>query len=237
MFERAWAWFELNKKQLLTGAVALLVVGLVVGLYVWRKSARELDASAALSRVEAQFALPGAARNDSADPYLKIANEHAGTGGGARALLQAGGVLFARGNYAEAQTQFQRFGRDYPDSPLRGQALLGNAACLDAMVKPDEAAEAYKRLVEQRPGETVVNQARFALARIHESQGRLEQARALYEEVARGEPGTSTGNEAGLKAEELRAKTAPPVLSPAAPATTPVVPVLDAPPLVPTNTP
>ena len=52
--------------------------------------------------------------------------------------------------------------------------------------------------------EGVASQARFAVARIYESQGKLEQARVQYEELARSEANSSIGNEAGIKAEELR---------------------------------
>jgi TolA-binding protein len=235
VLDQAWAWLVVNKKQVLWGAGAVLVAGIAIGTYVWRKQAVEVSASDALSRVEALNSMPGRAREESADAYLKVANEHAGTGGGERALLQAGAVLFTQGKYAEAQTQFQRFSRDYPDSSLRGQAMLGNAACLDALAKPDEAAAAYKSTFEQRPGEAAATQARFALARIYEYQSKLEQARPLYEEVARTEPNSSIGNEAGLKAEELRAKSPPPAATNAVPAATTTAPVLSPPPAAKTN--
>lgn len=216
VFDRAWAWFDANRKQVIWGAGAVLVVGAVLGFYFWRQHAVLVEASEALSAVEAQLAIPGGARNESAEAYLKVANEHAGTGAAARALLQGGAVYFAQTKYADAQTQFQRFLREYGDSQYRSQALLGNAACLDALGKADEAAAAYQALAQQA-GSVVAPQAKFALARIYESQGRLEQAKALYDELARGEGSASFANEAGVKAEELRQKLPkpPPVVSPA----------------------
>ncbi len=235
VLDRAWAWFELNKKQVLWGAGGVLVVGIAIGTYLWRKQAVEVSASNALSRVEVLSAMPGRTQVESADDYLKVANDHAGTGGGERALLQAGAVFFTQGKYAEAQTQFQRFSRDYPDSTLRGQAMLGNAACLDALAKTDEAAAAYKSVFEQRPGETTSTQAKFALARIYEYQGKLDQARPLYEEVVRSEPNSSMGNEAGLKTEELRLKSPPPAATNAAPTVISPTPAARPPATVKTN--
>ena len=253
LLDRAWAWFVVNRKQVLYGGATLLVVALAISIYFWRKLAVEVSAGDALSRAEAQFGLPGGPRNESSEPYLKVANEHPGTGAGARALLQAGAVLFTQAKYAEAQALFQRFARDYPGSSLGGQALLGNAACLDALAKTDEAAAAYKSVSEQHPGEPAANQAKFALARIYETQGKLDQARLLYEDVARAEANTSMGNEAGLKADELRAKAPPipltnappplvttttaPVVTAPAPSATSSVPVLSTPPAVTTNAP
>ena len=233
VMDQAWAWLMVNKKQVLWGAGAVLVVGSALGFYLWRKQEVEVSASNALSRVEALAAMPGRTHVESADDYLKVVSEHAGTGAAERALLQAGAVLFAQAKYAEAQTQFQRFSKEYPDSSLRGQALLGNAACFDALAKPDEAAAAYKSTFEQRPGEAAAAQARYGLARIYEAQGKLDQARPLYEEVARTEPNSTIGNEAGLKAEELRAKSPPAAI--VAPVGTNAVAVPSAPPAAKTN--
>ncbi len=160
--DRLWTWFDANRKQLILGAVAVLAVGSVLGIYFWRQHAVQEAASDALSAVEAQLAIPGGARNESAEAYVKVANEHAGTGAAARALLQGGAVFFAQAKYADAQTQFQRFLREYGDSQYRSQALLGNAACLDALGKADEAAAAYQALTQQQAGSVVAPQAKFA---------------------------------------------------------------------------
>jgi tetratricopeptide (TPR) repeat protein len=237
VLDRAWAWLALNKKQVLWGGATLLVVALAVSVYFWRKIEIEDSASDALSRVEAQFVMPGGARSESGEAYLKVANEHAGTGAAARALLQAGTVFFTQGKYADAQFQFQRFVRDYPASPFRSQAMLGNAACLDALAKSDEAAAAYKVLFEQHPGEAVASPAKFAAARIYEYQGKLEQARTLYEDLARGDANTSIANEAGMKAEELRLKSPAPAITNAAPPAASPPPILSTPPTVKTNPP
>ena len=219
--DRAWAWFETNWRQALWGAGIVVVAGSGVGFYLWHEDQKLVKAGEALSKVEALAAMPGGSHNVTADAYLKVAAEHPGTRAGARALLEAAAALFTQGKYAEAQTQFQKFSHDYPDSPFRGQAMLGVAACLDALAKPDEAAAAYKQLVDQHPGEACVPQAKFALARIYESQGKLQQALPLYEELAHTDAYGSIGNEAGFKADELRAKMPAPALTPAPVTTTP----------------
>jgi TolA-binding protein len=233
VFEQAWAWFEANKKQVAWGAGILVVLGVIVSYYVWSQGEKETSASEALSDALVS-ASSGASRGESAEAYLKVAAAHPGTSAGARALLAAAGALFTQGNYAEAQTQFQKFGKDYPDSPFRSQAMLGVAAALDAQAKPEEAARAYKDLTDRHPGEIVVPQAKFALARIYESQNKFSEARALYEDIARAQGYSSLGNEAGVKAEELRLKMPAPA---AAPATTVVLPATSTPPTVKTNKP
>lgn len=235
VMDRAWTWFQVNKKQILWVVGGILVVAGVIAFIQWKKHATENAASAALSTLEAQRVLPGGNRTESADAYLKVANEHAGTKAAARALLLAGGAYFVQGSYAEAQTQFQRFLAQYADSPLRGQAALGVAACLDALGKPEEAVAAYKSVTERHATEGVVPPAKFALARLYESQNKLEEAVRLYEELARGESSGSIANEAGLKAEEIRAKLPAPTLSAIPPATTTLVTAPTSSPAVTTN--
>lgn len=219
VFEQAWAWFEANKKLVAWGAAIVAVVGLFVAYYVWSQRENEVSAGQALSDALVSDLTDG--RTESADAYLKVAANHPGTSAGARALLAAAAALFAQGNFAAAQTQFQKFSREFPDSPFRGQALLGVAASLDAQAKPDEAARAYKELIDRHPGDVVVPQAKFALARIYESQNRLKEARALYEDVSRTQSHSSLGNEASVKAEELRSKQ--PTPTPAAPSSFPIL--------------
>jgi tetratricopeptide (TPR) repeat protein len=209
VFERTWAWCEANKKQVAWGAGIVVVAGVIVAYYNWSQSEKEVSAGEAMSDVVVA-SLPGGAGAESADAYLKVAAAYPGTSAGARALLAAAGLLFTQGKYTEAQAQFQRFTHDYPESPFRSEAMLGVAASLDALAKPEEAARAYKELIDRHPGEIVVPQAKFALARIYESQNKLKEARELYEEVYRDvnrpQAYSSIGNEAGIRADELRSK-------------------------------
>lgn len=233
VLERTWAWFEANKKQVAWGAGILVVAGVIVSYYVWSQGEKEVSAGEALSDAMAA-ALPGGGQVDSADAYLKVATAHPGTSAGARALLAAAVDLFRQGKYAEAQVQFQKFNRDYPDSPFRSQAMLGVAASLDALAKPEEAARAYKALIDRHPGAAVVPQAKFALARIYESQNKLDAARSLYEDIAHAQGYSSLGNEAGIKVEELRSKLP---ATGSAPAASPAFPFLSKEPILKTNKP
>jgi len=212
-FEQALSWFEANKKQVALVSGLVVVVGFLGSYYFWSQNQKQISAGEALSDAIAA-ASPRSGQSASAEAFLKVAAAHSGTSAGSRALLAAGGLLFTQGKYAEAQNEFQKFRRDYPESPFRSQAMLGVAACLDAQAKPEEAARAYKELIDRYPGDIVTPQARFSLAVIYESQGKLKEARELFEEVARSQNFGSIGNEAALKADELRAKM--PAVEPAA---------------------
>jgi len=222
LWQQAWAWVEANKKLTLWGTVGLAVVGLIIALVLYFQDQADVAASEALSNL----ALPqmtGASRGITAEAYLKVAATHAGSRAGARALLAAAGGLFVEGKYDEARTQFERSNREYSDSPFRGEALLGIAACLDAQKKTNEAVTAYKDLVDRRSSDYVLPQARFALARLYEAQNKPELARNLFEEVERSNPYGSLGSEAGIRLEELKVKY-PALFAPVMPAPTNAAP-------------
>ena len=205
LWQKAWAWFEANKRQTIYGAIGLAAIALVVSFFVYRKDQADIAAGQALSNVAlSQFATGN--RGNLLDGYLKVAASYPGSRAGARAVLLAAGALFVEGKYTEAKNEFDRFNREYTDSPFRGEALLGAAACLDAQGKSTEAATAYNDLITRRPNDYVLPQARFALARLYESQGKPELARNLFEEVERNSPYTAIANEAGMRLEELKLK-------------------------------
>ncbi len=206
LWQKAWAWFEANKKPTLWGAGGLAAVILIVALFIYRQGEAEIAAGEALSNI-ATAQMTGAGRGDSAEAYLKMAATYPNSRAATRALLLAAGRLFEDGKYAEAKTQFERFTREYSDSPFRGEALLGIAACLDAEGnKASEATAAYKDLIDRLPNDPVLPQAKFALARLYEAQNKPELARNLFEQVEQNNPYGSLGSEAGMRLEELKTK-------------------------------
>lgn len=215
VFFKTWAWVDAHKKQVLTGAVALVVVGLGIGVFVWQQNEKQVTASEALSRVATQSMATGQAA--SPDAFVKIASEHPGTDGAARALLVAGARFFSEGKYADAQAQFQKFLAQYGDSEFSGQAALGVAASLDAQGKSDEAIKAYKEIAERRSNDTVMPQAKLSLARLYVAKGNLTQARDAYEQLARPDFG-AIGQEAAMHLNELLSKN-PSLLQPRSPTT------------------
>jgi TolA-binding protein len=213
--DRLWAWFEANKKPALATTSVAVVAGLIIWFSVWRHGEQQADAGDALSQaLAAQMENPGT-RPDSADAFLKVAQTYRGTGAGAQALLLAASAFYTDNNYDKAREQFERFVREYQGSPLMGQALFGMGCCLDAQGKSDQAIAAYQKVIAAAPNENVVPQAKMALASLYEAQNKPDKARSLYEDVERSAPFTSLGNEAGMRLEELIART--PSLAPPPP--------------------
>jgi tetratricopeptide (TPR) repeat protein len=203
---KLWAWFETHKQQTFWGAGLALLVGVLIGFVVWHQGEKAAAAGEALSSVTAERVTGTGTRPDLASAYLKVANAYPDSIAGARALLLAAATSFEVGKYPEAQAQFERFRREYRDSPFLGEALLGIAACLDAQGKTDAAIAAYKELIDRRSAENVGPQAKFALARLYEGQNKLDLARNEYADIQRTVPYGSVGEEAAMRLMELNAQ-------------------------------
>lgn len=203
---KLWAWFETNRKPVLVGIGVVAVVALVIWVIVYQQQEKQVSAGAALSDVAAMQMSGATPRADVAAAYLKVAGNYPGSSAGARALLLAAGSLFVDNKFSDAQAQFEKFTREYHDSPFMGEALLGIAACLDAQGKTEAAIAAYKNLIDRHPSDIVVPQAKFSLARLYEASNQPELAKDLFQDVERANPYSSLGSDAGMRLEELIAK-------------------------------
>jgi len=218
--EQLLAWFESHRRQVLWAAALITAGAIGVGFFVWRNSEIESDASAALSKLSARVGDPSV----DAAAYLNVATIYPHTSAAARALLIGGAMLFIDGKYPQARAQFDRYLREYRDTPLASQALLGVAACLEMQGNTNDAVSAYRDIVEHHPSEPIVPQAKLALARLYEAQNKWEQARDLYQALARPGPYESISTLAAMKLKELIQKH--PELAQTGSATTPGVPAL-----------
>ncbi len=216
---RALAWFEKNQKQAITGAAVALALGLIAWFVIWKQGEKQVAAANALSDVAVQ-SNPALPAETTPEAYLKVVAQYPGSKAGARALLLAAGGFFTEGKYTEAQAQFDRFTKEYHDSPLLGAALLGIASSLEAQGKVDQAVTAYKDLIARHPTDSVIPQAKFSLGGLYEQQKRPELARDMYEQVERESRFSILGSEAGMRLEALAEKN--PNLAPAAIAPSPL---------------
>jgi len=203
---KLWAWFETNRKPALVGISAVAAAGLITWVIIWQQQEKQIAAGDALSDVAAMQMSGATPRSELASAYLKVAGSYPNSSAGARALLLAAGSLFTENKFSEAQAQFEKFTREYHDSPFMGEALLGVAACQDAQGNTDSAITAYKNLIDRHPSDIVVPQAKLALARLYEAQNKPELSKDLLQDIERAYPFSSLGNDAGMRLEELIAK-------------------------------
>jgi len=196
---KLWPRIEANKNRILVVVAVVTAILAAIWIFYAQRGQNEIAAGEALTQVTiSQTATPEA--------YLKIASDYPNTAAGQRALLQGAETLFAAGQYADAQAQFQKFLDEHPDSEFFPQAELGVAASLAAQGKTDEAAGAYQRLMNGSNDATAANAAKFALAGIDEAKGNLTEALSYYEDVERANQNTSLGADAAWHIVQLKNK-------------------------------
>lgn len=199
------AWFETNKQKLMAGGVVVLIAGFVGYVFNWKTTQTELNASDALYQVRVAASK---AEEATADPakLLTVASDHSGTAAAGRALLFAADAYFKKGQYQDAQKQFETFLTGFPDSLLRGTAMFGLAACKDAMGKTSEAQDEYRRVASTFGSSFISFQAKLALASLYEAQGQAKEALAVYDELSLPTIPTNYSMEAGSRRESLLKK-------------------------------
>ena len=213
------AWFEVNKKRVLIGALIVAVIGLATGFAINYQSQREVRASEALSDIKVPGGPGQIAGSASPDAYIRVAKEHKGTQAAGRALMMAGSTLFAQGQFDDAQKQFEQFTREYPASPFVPEALFGVASCLEAEKKTSDAIAKFEELRRRYAKSSILDETKLSLGRLYENDKKPAQALELYDDLL-ANPQSSIGSEAGLRREvlleehpELKKTNAPPAIT------------------------
>lgn len=206
-FFKLWEWVESNARTVVIGVGVVVAAAVLLSYFSWRRNEMEVNAGEALTQVLVTPP-PNSNADQLADAYLKIAADYPNTQAGGRALMLGAATLFSSGKYPEAQTEFQKYIREYSSGPFSAPAALGVAACLDAQRKTDLAAAAYQRVISGYSDPNSVDAAKLALANIDEQRGKLTDAENLYQEVVRYNPNSPLGSEAALHAMQLRPKLA-----------------------------
>ena len=197
------AWLEVNKRKVMIWAAAAAVAVIVAVAVISYQQQKERRASEELSDVRAPSTAVGAPTAGSADAYLKVSKDHAGTEAAGRALLLAAATKFQEGAYADAQKHYEQFIRDYPASRWLAVAHFGVASSLDAQGKTADATKQFEQVRRQFPNDAVTDETKLALARLYETQNRPAEAYKLYDELVKANQFSGLGSEAGLRQAEL----------------------------------
>ena len=196
------AWLETNKKPLIIAFVVAVLIGFGIAVYRWKSDQTELAASDALLGLKAQLGPGDVGTPTEAAAYLKVARDFPGTDAADRALLLAAGALFTEGKFTESKAQFSAFVHDRPQSPFAATAAYGEAVCVEALGKQDEALGDYQSLAVRFPNSSVLESAKLAAARILEAKNQPESALRIYDELSR----SGGAGMAGMSSEALARK-------------------------------
>jgi predicted negative regulator of RcsB-dependent stress response len=218
-YVRFLAWAQANQKRLILWGTILVLAIAGVFFFIHYQGQKELRASVALSNVPVPLSPGATVPPGTADAYLKVATEHAGTKAGARALLLGAATFFTDGKYADAQKTFEQFLKQYPESQWVPQAHFGIASSLDAQGKTTEAISKYEEIRRRFANEPIIDEVKLAVARAYEPT-KPEEAHKIYSELVQNNPYSGMGSEAGVRKAELEEKfprlapTNPPVMTP-----------------------
>ena len=199
-------WVQANLKRLVIGTVIVLAAIAVIAFISYEQGQKEVRASHALANVPTPQSPTGPMPPGTAEAYLKVAKDHAGTRAGARALLQVGAAYFVEGKYAEAQATFEQFLKEYPGSEWIPQAHFGVASSLDAQGKTADAVAKFEEMRRRFANDATSDEVKLALARLFETQNKPADAYKLYSELVSANPYGGMGSEAGVRKEELERK-------------------------------
>src|SRR5262249_7336739 len=84
------------------------------------------------------------------------------------AVFKSGEKYAGGGKYEQAAGFFLRIPKEYPNHPKSAQALNNAGAALEKAKRPEDAAFAYKQLVEKYPQAPQAPDAAFIIARLYE---------------------------------------------------------------------
>lgn len=155
--------------------LAMVVVALAVRLVQRRQTAR-------IARAWQQVSFARAAEEAVHEKSLKrIAEENKTHIVAQVAAFRLAKSTYADGDYEKALDQFNAFLKQYPESPLRTEARLGQAYSLESNGQYELAAETFTDVAEASDSDIVVAQAYLGAGRCYQEAGNIEDARAAFE--------------------------------------------------------
>jgi predicted negative regulator of RcsB-dependent stress response len=223
MGEQIVEWAGRNGKVILSVAGVCLVIAAVYGYYETSRNRRESDASEALASARDDYlaamgAQPGAIavpelanpaagaaiRQEYAERFRAVAEEHAGTAGAALAQLERGDLATADGDVAGALEIWRAGIAGQPDgSPLTGILHQRMAQSLEDSESWEAAADAYAAAAAL-DSYTFRHWAMAEAARCYLMADRLDLARDLATQLEAEAPGLQLPDHLRIQLRALR---------------------------------
>lgn len=197
-----WAhWAEIHRREMIGGAVALVV--LVAGFFVYRNVSRGAEEEAARDYLMARQGYFAGNYQLAVSDLQQFVDRHGGSSYTDDALLFLGESQLQAGQPEEAAATLEDFLSDHGNSPLADNARRLLAVAYAEGGQLEQAVETYRAAIEEAPYDALKAQLHQALARLYESRSRPEDAAAEYRSVIELDPDGPAAEEARREIAEL----------------------------------
>ncbi|MEA2062415.1 MAG: tetratricopeptide repeat protein [Gemmatimonadota bacterium] len=171
-----------NMSRIIMIGVGVIILAGMVWMYVNNRRVRSSEAALAMYQAQniyanGQYAL-------AASDFDLVAEDHAGTVSGDKALFFAGDAHYKAGDYDQALVRFEQC-RDKLSSsdPLLLNAVTGQAACYEQLENLEKAIEYYSQALEMAAFDYQRQDILNALSRVQAMAGRNSDALATMERI------------------------------------------------------
>ena len=205
-FDRFEDFVSTNLYKIVVGAV-VLVIGLIIGFIVYTqvKEANN-EASVALSSAKTIKELNAAIK--------KYPNSK--TDGAAK--LNLGTLYFNDGKYQEALETYRALANSAPSGDIKGRAKLNTAYTLEAMKKPEQAAEKFSDIgLDASSPQYIRNEVNYSAGRIFVASSKPSRATSCLKAIKSDTPRDFWAEQAKRLLQRVTAKDPVPEEKPAKP--------------------
>jgi predicted negative regulator of RcsB-dependent stress response len=193
---------SVNWKLIVFPVVAVIIIGIAVaGIYYYQIVQRDqLEDTARAALVAAK----------TPEDMIKVADQYPASTQATLALLQAASDYFAKNDYANALSAYQKVDTlPHADETLAESARLGVASSLEASGKVDDAIAAYVREGDIGAKSPYAPYAYFAAAQIYEQKGDKVNERRILTEAAALDPDSVFVRQAQNKLKQMASEEQP----------------------------
>jgi tetratricopeptide (TPR) repeat protein len=185
-----------HRKEVGMGAAAVAGIGLLIGFFVYSRSARENEAWDKLSMAEA-YSYYGRPK-EAADALAELTAQNASPAAAGLAGLMQGELKQAKGEHDAALASFTHAVEVAPE-PLKPFAAAEKVSALEAAGKPAECITAAQSFLDANADHFLGPQVQEVMARCQVATGQADAARATWQKISLQYPDTPWAQRANAR--------------------------------------
>ncbi len=179
---KAQRFAQRNRKTFVFGAIGVILIAAVIGLYIY--SHRTAENSASFIELMARDAYSRGELDETLGYTANILKDFSGTSAAATALLLEGRVHEQRGEYEQAIEAFEQLISKHGDQPYLGFAACNALGTIYFGMQDYEiAAKYYQKAANNYPGHYNSAVALVDAGESYEKASRYEEAKNVYQKV------------------------------------------------------